>query len=76
MGSDERRFWGVLTLVFGPLFIAGGWLAAFTDVGLVLIFAGSLMLLVSPVLLHSCRAVPVVALLLALGWGWPWLLSL
>jgi hypothetical protein len=44
MSLEDQRFYGKLLLVFGPLFIAGGWLAAFTDVGAVLIFVGAAMI--------------------------------
>ncbi|MPZ49616.1 MAG: hypothetical protein GEU75_10025 [Dehalococcoidia bacterium] len=73
MKAEDRRFYGILALAFGPLFIAGGWLAAFTDVGWVLILLGAAMLLASPVLLRSLRTVPLVAILVALGLGWPYL---
>jgi hypothetical protein len=76
MTGEDRRFYGLLLLTFGPLFIAGGWLAAFTLVGAVLIFAGTLMLLAAPILLRSIRVVAVALGLVAAGWGWPWVASL
>lgn len=76
MTREDRRFYGLLLLTFGPLFIVGGWLAAFTMVGAVLILAGSLMLLAAPILLRSVRTFAVACGLVVAGWGWPWVASL
>ena len=76
MTAEDRAFYGRLLLVFGVLFIAGGWLASFTLVGALLIFAGSLMLIVAPILLRSIKTAPAALALLAAGWGWPFLLAL
>ena len=72
MTGEDRRFYGLLLLAFGPLFLAGGWLASFTAVGAVLIFAGTAMLLAAPLLLRSIRAGAVALGLVAAGWGWGW----
>ncbi len=40
MNAQDRRFLRRLLLVFGPLFVLGGFFAAFTVVGAVLIFVG------------------------------------
>lgn len=40
MRTAGRRFASNLFLVFGPLFILGGFLAAFTDPGAVLVYLG------------------------------------
>jgi hypothetical protein len=71
MTGADRRFYGTLLLVFGPLFVAGGWLAAFTDVGFVLILAGAVMILAAPIMLRSIRVLPLSLGLVALGLGWP-----
>jgi len=76
MSSSDRRFYGALLLVFGPLFIAGGWLAAFTDVGFLFILTGAAMILAAPILLRSFRILPLSLGLVALGLGWPWAVSL
>ncbi len=76
MTASDWHTMGMFALVFGPLFIVGGWLAAFTGVGFALIVLGAAMLLASPVLLRSIRMVPVVAVLVAFGLGWPLLLAL
>ena len=76
MSDADRHFYGVLLLVFGPLFIAGGWLAAFTGVGALLIFAGIAMLLAAPVFLRSLRILFFSLGLATLGLGWPWVASL
>lgn len=72
---DDLRFYGRLMLVFGPLFILGGWLAAFTDVGAWMIFAGAAMLLASVALLRTRQSVALAAAALLIGLGWPFLLS-
>ena len=71
MTGEDARFYGLLALLFGPLFIAGGWLAAFTDVGFMLYVAGTAMLLLAPLLRRSLNVVAAALALLAVGWGWP-----
>jgi hypothetical protein len=44
MSADSRRFTAKLCLVFGPLFILGGFLAAFTVEGALFVFPGMGML--------------------------------
>ena len=44
MSAADRRFASWLLIVFGPLFVLGGFLAAFTDVGALCVFAGLAML--------------------------------
>ena len=73
--GDSTRFYGRLALVFGPLFIAGGWLAALTEVGAVLIFAGTAMLLMSALLLRTWPSAIVAAGALVITWGLPFLAS-
>ena len=55
---SERRFTSVLFLAFGPLFVLGGYLVAFTVEGALLIFLG-LAMLVTGVLLRT--RLPVAA---------------
>ncbi len=74
MTRDDARFYGLLALVFGPLFIAGGWLAVFSDVGFVLILAGTAMLLLAPVLRRSLNVALAALALLVVGWGWPFVM--
>ena len=69
--GDDRSFWTILLLVAGPLLQAGGWAAAFTDVGAVFVIAGSLLSLagfgVTP------RPLTLAAALVGLGiGGWAW----
>ena len=71
MTREDARFYGLPALVFGPLFIAGGWLAAFTEVGFALILAGTAMLLAAPVLWHSAKVAVAALALIIIGWGWP-----
>jgi hypothetical protein len=74
MTEDDRRFYGKLLLTFGPLFILGGWLAAFTEVGLLLYLSGSVMLAIAPILLRSFKALLAGAGLFVLAWTWPFLI--
>jgi hypothetical protein len=76
MTDADRRFYGILLLTFGPLFVLGGWLAAFTEVGALLILAGCAMLLVAPVLLRSVRVLALALGLVTFGLGWPWAVRL
>ena len=76
MTPEDRAFYGFLLFVFGPLFIAGGWLASFTIVGFFLILAGTAMLIVAPLLLRSLKAAVAAGALGLLGWTWPFLLSI
>ncbi len=40
MTPADRRFMSMLFVIFGPLFVVGGFLVAFTDPGAVLVFFG------------------------------------
>ncbi len=71
MEDRDRRFWTILALTAGPLLQAGGWLAAFTEIGALFVIAGSAMSLAGFALLP--RAVTFAAGLFGLaigGWGW------
>lgn len=66
----DRRFLRRLLLVSGPAFVLGGWLAAFSVIGALLIFtgigmlaAGMLLLTRVPVLVAAGAGVLVAALL-------------
>ncbi len=50
MRDDDRRFTRWLLAIAGPAFVAGGFLAAFTDIGAVLVFIGLGMLAAAAVL--------------------------
>ena len=63
MAADTRRFTSTLLLVFGPLFVVGGFLAAFTVEGGIYVFIGVGMV-ASGVLLRT--RLPLLA---ALGAG-------
>jgi hypothetical protein len=52
MTADARRFTATLCIVFGPLFILGGFLAAFTVEGALFVFLGMGMI-ASGVLLRT-----------------------
>ena len=60
MTEADRRFYRRLLMIAGPAFVVGGFLAAFTLVGALLIFAGLGMFL-SGLLLWTRLPVPVVA---------------
>lgn len=68
---EDLRFYGLLALAFGVLFLAGGRIAAFTIIGAVLMLAGSLMLLVAPLLLQSLKVMVVSMLFIVLLWTVP-----
>jgi hypothetical protein len=57
---EDRRFYSRLGIVFGPLFVLGGFLAAFTIMGAVMIWAG-LALFVAGVGLKTALPAAIVA---------------
>lgn len=67
-GNADRRFYSTLFLVFAPLFMAGGWLATFTEIGAALIVGGSALAVAGFALRPSLRTGAVAALELAAGW--------
>ena len=68
---ETRAFVSTLFLVLGPFFQLGGWGAAFTDIGAILVFSGTAMSLAGFLLLPTPRRAILAALgLLAGGWGW------
>lgn len=69
--EDGRRFYSTLFLAFAPLFMLGGWIAAFTDVGAGLIYLGSLLAILGFALQPSCRRGAAAVGALAAGWGLP-----
>ena len=50
MTAADRRFTSTLLLVFGPLFVLGGFLAAFTVEGALFVFLGLAMFVVGVLL--------------------------
>ncbi|HWO72616.1 MAG TPA: hypothetical protein VNN21_03580 [Dehalococcoidia bacterium] len=76
MSREDARFYGWLALVFGPLFLLGGWLAVFTEVGVFLILAGLVALVLAPLLLRSVKAALAALALAVLGLGWPYVRGL
>jgi len=71
---ETRNFVSTLFLVFGPLFQLGGWGAAFTDIGAILVFTGTAMSLAGFLLFPTIRRA-IVSLLGILAGGWGWLLA-
>lgn len=61
MTDSDRRFLRLLLIVAGPLFVVGGFLAAFTVIGAMLVFAG-LGMLAAGLLLFTRLAWPLAAL--------------
>ena len=58
----DRRFTAWLLLGFGPLFVLGGFAAAFTDVGALLVFVGLAMVVTGGLLFTPLRlAIAVLA---------------
>jgi len=76
VSREDARFYGWLALVFGPLFLLGGWLAVFTEVGVFLILAGLVALVLAPLLLRGVKAALAALALAVLGLGWPFLRGL
>ena len=68
MTTEDRRFTSTLLIVFGPLFVAGGYLAAFTLDGALFVFAGLAMLLTG-VLLRTRLPMTVTILVGAVVFG-------
>ena len=62
MTPADRRFTAWLLLGFGPLFVLGGFAAAFTDVGALLVFVGLAMVVTGGLLFTPLRlAIAVLA---------------
>ena len=61
MAPADRWFTSRLFLVFGPLFVFGGFLAALTEVGAVLVFSGLAMFVTGILLCTPLRTVLAVA---------------
>ncbi len=75
VSADDRRFYGRLLLVFGPLFIIGGWLAAFTEPGAWFIYTGATLTLASVALLRTWQSAVVAVTALVVLLGWPFFLE-
>jgi hypothetical protein len=74
---ETRTFVSSLFLAFGPLFQLGGWAAAFTDIGAILVFTGTGMSLAGLALRPTVsRGLVSVLGILAGGWGWQFVLWL
>jgi hypothetical protein len=65
---DDRRFYSTLFLCLAPAFMAGGWLAAFTDVGAGLIYLGSGMAVAGAFVRPSLARAAIAVGDLAAGW--------
>ena len=62
MTPADRRFTAWLLLGFGPLFVLGGFAAAFTDVGALLVFVGLAMVVTGGLLFTPLRlAIAILA---------------
>ena len=69
--AADRRFYATLFLVTGPFFQAGGWIAAFTEVGAVLVFLGPAMSAAGFLLRRNRWTLAFAMAGIALGgWGW------
>ncbi len=73
--GEDRRFYGRLLLVFGPLFIVGGWLAAFTEPGAWFILTGAVLTLASVALLRTWQSAVLAVTALVVLLGWPFVLQ-
>jgi hypothetical protein len=73
MTAADRRFASNLFLVFGPLFVAGGFLAAFTDPGALFVYLGVAMFVTGLLLrtrLPTAAAVAAGVMLFCLELAW------
>ena len=61
MTPADRRFTAWLLLGFGPLFVLGGFAAAFTEVGAMLVFLGLAMLVTGALIFTPLRLILAVA---------------
>ena len=75
MNEQDREFLGMLAMVFGPLFMLGGWLVWATEAGAIMMVIGALHLAAAPVLRPTLRIIAVAPLLFLAGFGAPSLLG-
>ena len=66
----DRRFYSTLAIVSGPALALGGWLAAFSDVGAVLIALGGFVSMAGVAVMPSRRRIILGALAVGSCW-WP-----
>ena len=74
MTPTDRRFTAWLLLAFGPLFILGGFAAAFTDEGALLVYLGLAMAVTAGLLFTRLRtAIALLAGVLVFSALFAWL---
>jgi hypothetical protein len=67
---EDRHFFGLLALIFGPLSILAGWLAMSSEYGPALMVVGALQLAAAPVLRPTLQVLAIAPVLFGVGFGW------
>jgi len=67
---EDRQFFGLLAMIFGPLFIFAGWLSVTSEYGPALMVVGALQLAAAPVLRPTMRVLAIAPVLFGVGFGW------
>ena len=70
MTYEDRHFFGLLALIFGPMFIFAGWLSVSSQYGPALMVVGALQLAAAPVLRPTMRVLAIAPVLFGIGFGW------
>lgn len=70
MTQEDRHFFGILAIIFGPMFIFAGWLTVSTQYGPALMVVGALQLAAAPVLRPTMSMLAIAPVLFGVGFGW------
>lgn len=70
MTYEDRHFFGLLAIIFGPLTILAGWLTVASEYGPALMVVGALQLAAAPVLRPTMRTFALAPVLFGVGFGW------
>ena len=70
MTHEDRQFFGLLAMIFGPLFIFAGWLSVASEYGPALMVVGALQLAAAPILRPTMRVLAIAPVLFGVGFGW------
>jgi hypothetical protein len=67
---EDRHFFGLLALIFGPMCILAGWLSVSSQYGPALMVVGAMQLAAAPVLRPTMRVLAIAPVLFGVGFGW------
>jgi hypothetical protein len=67
---EDREFFGLLAIIFGPLTILAGWLTVSSQYGPTLMVVGALQLAAAPILRPTMRTLAIAPVLFGVGFGW------